>query len=139
MPVVEKRVYTPSELAEILGMPKNALLRAINEGTFPLPVMRFSRYFFIPKAAVDKFLKGRQYIDNDPPTLQEMNRFYKNPPGKTKHLGFQVTRELHEQFNRVCTNINMNLEKPLNKSDFLRIAVQEFVDRRPQYEGGEVG
>ncbi len=138
--VIEKQVYTAIEVATMFGMTKQekaSMTKDLDEGKFPIPAFRIRNRWYFNKKTINRLFDGKGDYSGDTPTLDEIksNRFRKEDPAKMASITFKVKRQLNDQFNRVCTNINMEIDKPLNKGDYLRIALEEFIERRPQYTG----
>ncbi len=56
--IAGKPLLSVAEVAVIIGRDRSTLYDAINEGTFPLPIVRLRRQIFVPRAAVDRLLAG---------------------------------------------------------------------------------
>jgi len=51
-------LLTLEETALLLGIGRSTLYRAVNEGKVPFPVHRIGGYWYVPKAALQRFLNG---------------------------------------------------------------------------------
>lgn len=134
----EKQAYTLEEVAKILGMEGNRqtdiLRKQIQEGTFPFPVLQIRSRYFVSKQAVDDFVKGNKSCRyNQAYNKETRGRPKRWIPSDTVNYNYPIPKELHNKFNKVCEGINKNLPNPLPKGDVLRLAIEEFIDRRPEF------
>ncbi len=54
-----------AELAELLGMHRSTLYRAVEKGLLPLPIVRIGARMSVPRAAVERLLTGAPADDQD--------------------------------------------------------------------------
>lgn len=135
-------VYTLEEIIEKFGIPpkeKQNIVSEIQKGTFPIPALKIRHKYLFPKKPIDDFLKGyNPQSVRLPWQKKQRGRPRKWLPTETVHLNFPVPADLNEKFDMICKNINKTISAPLSKGDFLRIAIEEFIERRPEFsKGGE--
>jgi excisionase family DNA binding protein len=54
------------ETALLLGIGRSTMYRAVRSGNVPFPVHRIGGYWYVPKAALQRFLNGEQLGTSDP-------------------------------------------------------------------------
>lgn len=113
------------------GLSKNEAQEIVknNFRDFPFKVIKVGKNYLIPRKQVDDFLQyGKNPIDT-----RRLGRKKKWIEGEFIFYRFQVPNELNNQFERVIENINRGLPSAINKADFQRIAIIEFIQRRPEF------
>lgn len=53
-----RQLLSLEETALFLGIGRSTLYRAVHEGTVPFPVHRIGGYWYVPKAALQRFVNG---------------------------------------------------------------------------------
>lgn len=132
----EIEVYTLEEVLKILGLnnTKN-ILEEIKNGEFPFPAININGEYMFPKKPINNFFNGYKVASYKP----VRRNIFKGRPRKwkreeTKYLNFPVSKKLSKQFNKLSRNINKKLPNPLTKSDFLRLAMEEFIEYRAEFQ-----
>jgi hypothetical protein len=83
---------------------------------------------------VDRFLEGKPNRTQIPPHKKGKRGAQKKwNPDECIHYNFPVPVDLDERFSQVVDAINEEFDYPLPKSDFQRLAIEEFIQRRPEY------
>jgi len=130
----EIQVYTVPEVAQMLDWPKSLAYEALEQGKFPFPVIRLGpKKWVVPKKPVDAFLSGEQPARTLRLPWQKggRGRPAKWKPSETINYNVPIPIDLHERFTAVCKYINSTITPPLTKGDWIRIALEEFIQRRP--------
>jgi hypothetical protein len=140
--VEQKEVYTLEEVFEMLGInsdsEKASARKDIKNGTFPFPTLYIRNRHLVPKKPIDDFLAGFKPQSYKPPWQQlKKGRPRKWIPSETTNLNFPVSKNLNNLFEEICNNINKSIPNPLTKGDFLRLAMEEFIERRPEFRNME--
>lgn len=145
--VEKKEVYTLSEVLEKFGIYEHyknktdaelITIRDIKKGEFPLPAIQIKNRWYFPKRPVDDFLNGMKPQNVVPPWLKvKRGRPRKFIPGEYVNYNYRIPLDLDKKFNMVIKNINEKIPNPMPKGDFLRLAIEEFIDRRPEYQDKE--
>jgi len=136
----ETEVYYLYNVGEMLGISKREMERIVEKNfeNFPFSVLKIHKgdkpHYVVPKKQVDDYLKkGKK---------PQVSKFNKGRPAKwhkEEYVTWQynIPNELNERFDAVILNINKeNLRKygtVMYKGDFIRLAVEEFIQRRPEY------
>lgn len=55
-----RQLLSLEETALLLGIGRSTLYRAVHDGEVPFPVHRIGAYWYVPKAALHRFLDGQQ-------------------------------------------------------------------------------
>ena len=55
-----KMLLSLEETALILGIGRSTIYRAVHDGKVPFPVHRIGGYWYVPRAALQRFLNGDQ-------------------------------------------------------------------------------
>lgn len=128
-------VYTVPEVCGLLGIGKVEAYHMIEQGEFPFPLLRIGeRKWLVPKAPVDRFLKGvANQSQRMPWVAGKRGRPRKFQRGEYINYNYQVSVETDKRFTAVCNAINQTLASPLSKGDYVRLALNEFIDRRPEF------
>lgn len=131
--VYKEEVYTMDQVINILGLYRNEAYRMLNEGTFPFPAIQLGpKTWRIPKKPVDDFLAGNLPRDYKPPWKK--GRYGRTPKwrkGEKVNYNVPIPLTMHQQFTEVCERENKKMISPITKGDWIRLALQEFIDRRP--------
>ena len=126
----ELLTYTVPEVCQMIGMrEKSDTYRKIERGDFPFPVIQIAEdKYVVPRKPVDDFLAGKK------PHFS-----YNNNKGRPRiwHKGefvwwrFEVPNDLAEAFKIVVNHMNKSLSSPITYNDAKRLAIEEFIERRP--------
>lgn len=131
-----KEVYTIEEVMEKLKIPrKDIIIKAVEDGVFPFPSIKIGKFILFSKTAIDNFLYNRKKTPWEG-IRKNINR-RRWIPSQTVHLNYPCPIELNEKFNKVIKKINATLPEPLPKGDFIRLAIEEFIERRPEFLDAE--
>ena len=134
--MVLKRVetYTVPEVCQMMGWSaKSHTYDGIRKNGFPFPVIEFQGKFVVPKKPVDRFLKeGKR-----PNYTGVQGRPKKWVKGEYRWFNFRVPIDLVNEFVAVCEHFNSQMDTPIDLDDYRRIAIREFVQRRPLPKDGD--
>ncbi|MFA5629804.1 MAG: hypothetical protein WC958_06160 [Dehalococcoidales bacterium] len=135
----DKRLtYSLKEVIAMLGMTVNYGYELAENGQFPFPVIQVNKTErAVPKKPVDDFLnKGkvpRAAKIMAPWNTGKPGRTPKWTPGNHINWNYPIPKELNDKFNLVLKNMNKTLTSPIDKGEAIRLAAEEFVQRRPQF------
>ena len=127
---------TLTEACERLGMRRADAVEAIKHGRFYFPAVKDHADFLISKRAFNDFLEGKRLKNiRNPYRIIDSNKKSKYSAENTKYMQCPVPIELWEQFTKIWENINKYVLKDtkISKIQLMRIAIEEFVERRPEY------
>lgn len=121
--------YTVPEVCEMLGIPKNSdVYDKLRAGTFIFPSIEYNpNKFLIPKKPVDAFLKEGK-LPNSKGNRGRPKIWHK---GEFVWWRFEVPLDLAEAFKIVVQHTNKTLSSPITYNDAKRLAIEEFIERRP--------
>jgi len=125
--------YTVPEVCRMMGWHEKNVYKAIKRGDFPFPLIEFQGKFVVPKKQVDRFLKEGK-MPNFTGTQGRPKRWVK---GEYKWFHFRVPIDLAEEFEAICKYLNSQMDSPIDLDDYRRIAIREFVQRRPIPKDGD--
>lgn len=124
--------YDVSEVCDMLGMEKTTALAMIKKNKFPFPVIQVGdKRWVVPRASVDKALKEGKTTDRTEEYIKHTSPLKKWYKGEYTNWNFQVPNDLAEAFKIVADEENKQLATPMNYNDFRRLAIVEFIERRP--------
>lgn len=131
-------VYTIEEVIEKLRIPrKDMLMKAVDNNEFVFPSVKIGKLYLFPKAPIDAFLRGERDTKTGwwkkPRKYPTKTRRARWDPANTVYLNYPCPRELNDKFDKVIEMINETLPQKLPKGDFIRLALEEFIERRPEY------
>jgi len=133
--MIEYEAYPFYTVCEQFGLSKNEAQTLVENDfrDFPFKVIKVGKNYLVPRKQVDDFLEyGKKPLDTS-----RLGRKRKWFPGEFIFYRFQVPNQLNKQFERVIESINRELPSALNKADFQRIAIIEFIQRRPEFLNNE--
>jgi hypothetical protein len=123
--------YNLTEVGKMLGLCKETIQEIIDRtnADFPFTVIKVGRFYLIPKYQVDGFLKDGR-VPAPKRVKGTLQRYDKNT-----HVtyNYYIPRVLDAKFDTIIKNMNKVLTSPLKKGEMLRIAIEEFVERRPEF------
>lgn len=122
-----RETYTVPEVCQMMGWHKAHVYEHIRKGTFPFPVIEFQGKYVVSKAAVDRFIKEQKR----PNYTGDQGRPKRWIKGEYKWFHFRVPIDLAEEFEAICKYLNSQMDSPIDLDDYRRIAIREFVQRRP--------
>jgi hypothetical protein len=124
----ELYTYTVPEVIQMLGLPEKYAYQQIKQGRFMFPVLEISEgNFRIPRKPVDAFIeKGK--LPNSIGNTGRPRIWFK---GEYVWWRFEVPIDLAEAFKAVVKHMNKSLSSPLTFNDAKRLAIEEFIERRP--------
>jgi len=125
----ELMVYGVPEVCQMLGYPeKSRTYDDIRNGKFPFPVLEIRPgQFVVPRKQVDAFLE-RGKLPNSINNKGRPKIWFK---GEFVWWRFEVPIDLAEAFKIVVKETNKTLSSPLTFNDAKRLAIEEFIERRP--------
>jgi len=130
------KTYTVPEVANLLGdklvgfKEKKNLYNMIDAGRFPFTVYQVGeRKFLVDKRQVDNFLETGKL-----PDIYNKGRSKKWHSGEYVNWNFRIPKDLAFSFNALCEYLNSKVVTPLSLNDYRRLAIKEFIDRRPEYK-----
>jgi predicted DNA-binding transcriptional regulator AlpA len=134
--VYREETYSADEVITMLKLHRQEAYEMLNKEEFPFPAIQVSpNSWRIPKKPVDDFLAGNLPRNYQPPWHKgRRGRPPKWKNGEYVHYNFHVPLDLHEVLNEVIEWENKKLPSPMPKGDWLRLALVEFVQRRPKPE-----
>ncbi len=59
-----RQLLSLEETALFLGIGRSTLYRAVHEGRVPFPVHRIGGYWYVPKAALQRFVNGEDLTES---------------------------------------------------------------------------
>jgi hypothetical protein len=123
------QTYTVPEVCEMLGITKTGeLYDKIRAGDFPFPVIEYAQNkFIVPRKPVDAFLRDGK-LPNSKGNRGRPKIWHK---GEFVWWRFEVPIDLAEAFKMVVRHMNKSLSSPLTFNDAKRLAIEEFIERRP--------
>ena len=130
----ESQVYEVYAAGTMLGLEKTEVQNLVERGEFPcerfpFQVMRIGRSLVTPRKPIDDFLEfGRK-----PRLKDKRGRKKRWIDGEFLWYRFPVPNELDEQFDLIIKNVNKELPSKMDKADFQRLAIIEFIQRRPEF------
>ncbi len=135
--------YSLSEVLDFFGLKEeyetdqNArmhIIRQIKGDEFPFPGIKIRNKWYFPKKAVDEFLEGFNPRKHKPLWQKKSpGRPRRWNPDEVVHYNQPIPKKLDTLFNKVIYGINDSIPNPITKGDFLRLAIEEFITRRPEY------
>ncbi len=136
MATTRLETYTVPEVCQILGIQsKNDAYEMIDKGTFPFSVVQIGpRNWRVHKKQVDKYIATGEL-----PELKKTGRPKKWVKGEYIWYKYRVPLELDDEFKAVCEYLNARMDNPADLDDYRRIAIREFVQRRPIPEDEKSG
>ena len=125
----ELMTYTVPEVCQMIGYPeKQHTYDNIRDGKFPFPVLEIRPgQFVVPRKQVDAFLQEGKL----PNSINNKGRPKIWHKGEFVWWRFEVPIDLAEAFKIVVQHINKTLSSPLTYNDAKRLAIEEFIERRP--------
>lgn len=130
----EIQAYTTKEVSELLGIAdNNTVKRSVLEGTFPFPAILIKGKYYYPKKPIDDWLKGKKPQSMEPAYDRNKGQKKKWTKENSLNWNYPMPRSLNDKFDKVCQRINETLSTPILKGDFIRVAIEEFIERRPEF------
>jgi predicted DNA-binding transcriptional regulator AlpA len=132
--MADVEVYTIQEICEMFDIDyerqKSTIHQQIKSKRWIFPTIQVGKRFVVSKPLVDKTLRTGKV-----PNLLGIGRPTRWYQGEYKEWNFRVSIPMHEAFKVVCENENRKLkelgEPPISLGDYRRLAMQEFIERRP--------
>lgn len=126
------QTYSLIDVGRMCGIPKSTINHIVEKRQFdriPFTVIQIANRFVCPKKQVDKFFEeGKLPNFNKQKTVGRPKKWY---TGEYKTYNFPVPMTLHEDFMEVVNRLNKTTSLSLTKRDYIYVAMQEFIDRRP--------
>ena len=138
---LEMQAYNLYQVAEMLGMTKNDMQCIIDRGFegFPFSVIKTGmkdgpRMYIVPKHQVDTWLSKGSVPQ---PKVGRNTPNKKYPKAEYTRYNLPISRMVDAKLMKVWKGINKELSAPVDKYDLVRLAIEEFIERRPEYLGGD--
>jgi excisionase family DNA binding protein len=129
MAVTQTKTYTVQQVADMVGMARQALMQLIKKNKFPFPVIQMGTTWMVPRKAVDKFMQDDRFDFID--YVKGQGRPRKWVKGQYTTWNYKIPIDLAEAFKAVVGELNSSLPAPISYNDARLLALQEFVERRP--------
>jgi hypothetical protein len=140
---MKSECYKFKDAADKLGMTHRQLATAIKNGELELPYIKTgpgTQCYRFPKKAIDDFVAGKRPKKKFSWEREQPDSRVKWLPGEyTRWPQLNVPNDLHERFETVHKNMEAYFGERILKDDLRRIALKEFLDRRPEYAKEENG
>lgn len=133
--------YTIWEACDKLGVPKATVKHYTDKGDFEdlLPdiyhkIIRVGDSYLMPKGFFDKYLKHGLYWSNTNKN-KTAGRPRKWVKGEYKNFRIKIPLELGERLDYAVETANsMSAGVQMSKNDTILLAIEEFLQRRPQFD-----
>jgi hypothetical protein len=131
------QAYSLYEVGEMLGIERSTIDLIVKERRFeiiPFSILKFGGMHFCSKKQVDKFIQEGK-IPKFNKAVWAKHRTW--VPGEYTTWTFKVPKTLTEKFKKICYNMNRESPVKLAVQQYRILAIQEFIDRRPEYLGDD--
>lgn len=133
--------YTIWEACDMLGIPKSTVNHYAEKGDFEglLPdiyhkIIRVRDSYLMPKGFFDKYIKHGLYWENSNKN-KTAGRPAKWIKGEYMEFRLKIPNELGKRLNyAVATANSMSAGVQMSKNDTILLAIEEFLQRRPQFD-----
>lgn len=133
-----RKTYPLKQVIGMLGMTMNYGYELASSGKFPFPIIQVNvADKAVPKKPVDDFLERgimpKKYSGKSDWIQGKRGPLEKWTPSNHVNWNLPIMIALNNRFNQVIRNMNKELVSPIDKGDAIRLAAEEFIQRRPQY------